>query len=101
MGGESQRSSLTSFGASSAKAQCKGKPAYLQPNSQSMHRTIEGVYPAAENIEDRSAIGEEHNQNNVEKQTRTYLERISNSMYVPVEGLLAHSLNALNKEEGV
>ena len=87
-GGESQRSRLISFRANSAKAKCTGKPAYLEPISGSMHVPIEGVYRTAEKIEERVAIEEKSNRNHVEsqKQTRTYLERIRNSMQKPIEG---------------
>ena len=60
--------------------------AYLEPISGSMQKPIEGVYPPAEKIEDRSAIGEKHNQNNVKNTARAYLERIRNSMQKPIEG---------------
>ena len=102
MGGENQRGSLTSFGAISAKAQCTGKPrSYLKPISQSMHVPIEGVYPAAEKIEDRSRIGEKQRQNHAENAARTYLERIRNRMQKPVEGLLRAFLPRLYIREGV
>jgi len=87
MGGEKQRGSSCQFSGYYTKAQCTGKPpSYLEPNSQSMHRTIEGDYPAAEKIEDRVTIGEKSNQNHVEKPRRTYLDRIRNSMQKPIEG---------------
>jgi hypothetical protein len=55
MEGETQRASVNISRANSVKAQCTGKPSYLEP--------------------------------------------ISGSLHVPIEGLLAHSLNALNKED--
>jgi hypothetical protein len=67
MGGENQKGSSCQFSGYSTTAQFIGKPpSYLEPNSQSMHRTIEGVYPAAEKIEDRVAIGAKTAQNHVE-----------------------------------
>ena len=103
MGGDSQKGSLTSFRASSAKAHCTGKqPSYLTPNSGSLHVPIEGVYCVAEKIEEEFAIGEKTAQNNVE--TRVYLERIRNRMHEPIEGLSVlatastkNNADALNK----
>ena len=100
LGGENQRSKLFLIRANSAKAHCTGKPPYLEPISQSMHVPVEGVYCIAEKIEDRSRIGEKHSQNHVEKQRRTYLERIRNRMQKPVEGLLRVFLLRLYKREG-
>ena len=91
MGGELQRSRLNEASGYSRKAHCIGKPSYLESNSGSLHVSIEGVYSAAEKIEDRGAIGEETTQKNAEK--RTYLERIRNTMQKPVEGLLAQFLS--------
>ena len=54
-----------------------------------MQKIVEGVYPAADKIEDRVAIGEKINQNHVENAARTYLERIRNRMQNPIEGLLS------------
>ena len=87
MGGENHRSSLNLIRAISAKAHCTGNPSYLEPISGSLHVPIEGVYPAAEKIEDRSRIGEKQRQNHAENAARTYLERIRNRMHVPIEGL--------------
>ena len=47
------------------------KQAYLEPNSQSMQKPVEGAYPAAENVEDRVAIGGFRNQ----KHVGSYLKR--------------------------
>ena len=96
-GGEVERGRLRQFAGYSATAQCTGMPAYLEPNSGSLHGTIEGVYRAAEKIEDRSRIGEEHNQKHVEKQRQAYLEPNRNRMHKPIEGLLAHSFTRLIK----
>ena len=100
MGGEIQRGSLTHDTGYSAKAQCIGKPSYLEPNSGSMHVPIEGVYRTTEKIEDRVAIGEKTAQNHVENAARTYLERIRNRMQKPIEGLSSRSFGALNKGGG-
>src|SRR3989337_1045101 len=43
MGGEKQRSRLTHATGYSEKAQCTGKPSYLQPISSSMQKPVEGV----------------------------------------------------------
>jgi len=61
-----------------------------------MHKTIEGVYHIAKNIEDRSRIGEKHNQNHVENVERTYLERIRNRMQKPIEGLIKYKSGSQN-----
>jgi len=101
MGGGIQRGSLIHDTGYSTKAHCIGKPSYLEPNSGSLHGTIEGVYPAAaEKIEDRSRIGEKHNQKHVEKQRQAYLEPNRNGMQKPIEGLLAHSFTRLIKRRG-
>jgi hypothetical protein len=42
-GGDLERGGLTFFTGYSAKAQCTGKPAYLQPNSQSMQKPVGGL----------------------------------------------------------
>jgi hypothetical protein len=42
-GGERQRSSIGSSTGNSDKAQCKGTPAYLEPNSNTMQKPIEGL----------------------------------------------------------
>ena len=97
MGGESQRRSLTYDTGYSETAQFTGTPSYLEPNSGSLHVPTEGVYRVTEKIEDRSAIGEKHNQNNVKNTARVYLERIRNRMQKPIEGLLAECHGALNK----
>jgi len=85
LGGENQQSSLNFSSGYSKSAQCIGKSRYLEPNSQSMQKTVEGVYP--KKIEDRVAIGEKTAQNHVENTARTYLERIRNTMQKPIEGL--------------
>jgi hypothetical protein len=101
MGGEIQRGNLTHDTGYSAKAQFTGKqPSYLEPNSGSLHVPIEGVYRITEKIEDRVTIGEKTAQNHVENTARTYLERIRNSMRIPIEGLSSRSFSALNKEGG-
>jgi hypothetical protein len=75
MGGESQRVIFSVFSGYSSQAQFTGKPAYLEPNSQSMQKTRRS----------RVAIGENQAQNHVEKQTqtRTYLEPIRDSLQKP------------------
>ena len=77
MGGEIQRSSLTHDTGYSETAQCTGTPSYLEPNSQSMLKTIEGlsllVFLAVNSM--------------LEKQRRNYLDHIRNRMQKPVEGL--------------
>ena len=86
LGGENQRSSLIISSGYSNKAQFIGKPpSYLEPNSGSLQKPIEGVY--AENIEDRARIGVLRCQCHVEKSARVYLERIRNGMQKPIEGL--------------
>ena len=93
MGGENQRRSLAHETGYSKKAQCTGKPSFLKPNSQSLQKTYRGgLYVSTlplKKIEDRSAIGEKHNQNHVEnqRQRQIYLERIRNRMQKPIEGL--------------
>jgi hypothetical protein len=42
-GGETQESNLNHISGYPAKAQCTGKPAYFEPNSQSMQKPIEGL----------------------------------------------------------
>ena len=83
LGGESQRGCSFSFGAISAKAQCTGKwRSYLEPNSGSMQKPIEG----------RGRIGAERNQNHAE--TAVYLEPNRNGMHVPIEGRSRHLQNS-------
>ena len=77
MGGENQRSSLIISSGYSNKAQCIGKPAYLEPISGFMHAPIEGAV----------AIGVFSCQWHVEKARRVYLDRIRNRMQKPIEGL--------------
>jgi hypothetical protein len=73
MGGESQRGSLNRIMGCSVKAQCIGKPAYLEPNRDSMQKTIE----------DRSAIGAETAQKHDEKNIRgTSLQNYLNFLYI-------------------
>jgi hypothetical protein len=45
MGGESQKASLNQVTGYSTYAHCIGKPSYLEPNSGSLQKPIEGVYP--------------------------------------------------------
>jgi hypothetical protein len=45
------------------------KPSYLEPNSHSMQKPVEGVYP--KKIEDRSAIGAE----TAQKHVKNYIKR--------------------------
>jgi hypothetical protein len=78
MAGEIQRGTLIHDTGYFETAHCIGKPAYLKPNSGSMHVPIEG----------RIAIEEKHNQKHVENAARTYLERIRNTMQKPIEGIL-------------
>ena len=77
MGGDFQKGSLNHVTGYSATAQCTGKPSYLEPNSQSMQKTIEGLLV----LELLATNGM------LEKEARTYLERIRNSMQKPIEGL--------------
>jgi len=44
-GGESQKSKVLLYVGCSIYAQFIGKPSYLEPNSRSMQKPIEGVYP--------------------------------------------------------
>jgi hypothetical protein len=44
-GGERQRSSLSLHTGYSAEAHCIGTPSYLPPNSRSLQKPIDGVYP--------------------------------------------------------
>jgi hypothetical protein len=44
MGGESQKASLNQVTGYSTYAHCIGKPSYLEPNSGSLQKPIEGVY---------------------------------------------------------
>jgi hypothetical protein len=95
-GGERQRGKAVSRPGYSEKAQCTGMPSYLEPISQSMHRTIEeGVCP--KKIEDRSHIDAFRSQWHVEKPRQAYLQPISGPMQKPIEGLLAQYRGALNK----
>src|SRR3990170_2956120 len=72
LGGENQRGSVIHDMDYSEKAQCTGNPgSYLEPISNSMHVPIEGVYSAAEKIEDRSRIGCRVNQ----KHCRRFMKR--------------------------
>jgi hypothetical protein len=89
MGGEKRRDISTYLSGYSETAQCIGKLSYLEPISGSLHVPIEGVYCTAEKIEDRSRIGDKHNQKHVENAARAYLDRIRNGMQKPIEGLLA------------
>jgi len=63
-GGEVQRGSLTQFSGYSVKAQCTGARSYLEPNSGSLQKPIEGL---SKKIEDRGAIGTKTAQNHAEK----------------------------------
>jgi hypothetical protein len=45
LGGESQRARLNQVTGYSMKAQCTGKPAYLEPNRDSMQKPIGGLSP--------------------------------------------------------
>ena len=65
LGGERHRESVSHVTGYSAKAQCTGNPAYLEPNSQSLQKPIEGVYQ--KKIEDKSRIGCSVNQKHAEK----------------------------------
>ena len=46
-GGELQRLSLGTVSGYSVKAQCNGKPSYLEPNSRCMQKQVEGQAEAA------------------------------------------------------
>jgi hypothetical protein len=64
-GGDKRRvSRLASAVQSAPHWNASAKPAYLQPNSGSLQKPIEGL---PEKIEDRSAIGAFSNQNHVKK----------------------------------
>ena len=71
LGGERQRSSVGFDTGYSEKAHCIGKPAYLEPNSNSMQKPIEGSILLLKNVEDRSAIGGSRNQKHAEKTERS------------------------------
>ena len=77
----------------------KQKPAYLEPNSGSLHVPIEGVYRVTEKIEGRSAIGAETAQKYVENRRRTYLQPNRNTLQKPVGGLSALALHCPVKVE--
>ncbi len=86
LGGESQQGRLSHISGCSANAYSIGKPSYLEPNSNSLQKSIEGVlwllaFSAVNGM--------------LEKPRRTYLEPNSNRMQKPVEGLSAPRLNAL------
>ena len=66
-GGERQRSSLSFDTGYSAEAHCIGTPSYLEPNSGSLQKPIEGSILLLKNVEDRSAIGGFRNQKHAEK----------------------------------
>jgi len=83
----SQRGKAVSSPGYSGIAQCTGTRSYLEPNSGSLQKPIEGVYSLLEKIEDRSRIGEKTAQNHVETAVRAYLEPIRNRMHEPIEGL--------------
>jgi hypothetical protein len=83
MGGENQQDSLNRFSGYSKKAQISGKPSYLEPNSGSLHVPIEGVYRIAEKIEDRSRIGEKHNQKHGEKAAQPCLPALQRNPQHP------------------
>ena len=72
LGGEIQRGSVIHDTGYSEKAHCTGNPrSYLEPISGSLHVPIEGSYPTAEKIEDRSRIGCRVNQ----KRCRCFMKR--------------------------
>ncbi len=78
LGGERHRSSLNHNTGYSAKAQRNGTQSCLEPNSQSLQKTVgEG-----------GRIGAFSPQNHVEKdaKTRTYLEPNRDSMHEPIGG---------------
>ena len=77
-GGESQKSKALLNAGYSDKAQCTGNtPSYLEPNSQSLQKTIEGVY----------RVSAFRSRWQVRKVRQAYLEPIRNSMQIPIEGL--------------
>jgi hypothetical protein len=61
VGGENQQTSLNSSTGYSVEAECTGKPAYLEPNSNSMQKPIGG----------RSRIGCTVNQKHAAKTQKT------------------------------
>jgi hypothetical protein len=65
LGGEIQQTSLNRNTGYSDQTHCTGNPAYLEPNSGSLQKPIEGVYQ--KKIEDRSRIGCSVNQKHAEK----------------------------------
>jgi hypothetical protein len=73
VGGETQQTSLNSSTGYSDKAKGTGKPAYLEPNSNSMQKPIEGAIRVcfAETIEDRARIGCTVNQKHAAKTQKT------------------------------
>jgi len=70
VGGENQQGSLIKVTGYSVTAHCTGKPAYLEPNSNSMQKPIGGLLALLKNVEDRSAIGGSRNQKHAEKTER-------------------------------
>jgi hypothetical protein len=83
LGGERQRGNSILFRASSAIARCTGKwRSYLEPNSGSLQKPIEG----------RGRIETKRNQNHAE--TRVYLEPNRNGMHEPIEGRSRHQPNS-------
>ena len=85
--GEESKRQPYNFSGYSATAQRTGKPSYLEPTSQSMQKTVEGVY----------SIRVFRSQWHVEKAVRVYLERIRDSLQKPIEGLSSLYVDALNK----
>jgi hypothetical protein len=85
LGGENQQDVLNGFSGYSETAQCTGKRSYLEPISQSLLKSIEGVYALVLFA------------TNGMLKTHVYLDRIRNTMQKPVEGLLAQCYGALNK----
>jgi hypothetical protein len=67
LGGESQRASLNQVTGYSEKAQCTGKPAYLEPISGSLQKPVGGL---SEKTGEGVAIGAETRQKHVENQPK-------------------------------
>ena len=66
MGGEKQRDISTYLSGYSETAQCIGNHHIWSLLAVHMQKPIEGLLALLKNIEDRSTIGEKHNQNHAE-----------------------------------
>jgi hypothetical protein len=82
------------------KAQCTGKPSYLERISQWLHVEGRRVGSLLKKIGGGVAIGEKLAQNHDENVAQTYLEPISGSMQKPIEGKLRRCSAATEKDRG-